>query len=187
MTSSDNDSNEPGSAGELMVLGLVDHADKLQRGTLAAQSALIEEARRLGSAQQSAGAAVERLQKEIERLQAAKADIERSARAGIAQAIREQAGSIREQTEAAFATPVRDIRQAAAQATANVAELKWLQVAMYILSGMVAGFMLCFLLVMRGQNHIEDRIDAIDQKMAVPRPAPSSPAPASQHGGHGKK
>ena len=48
---------------------------------------------------------------------------------------------------------------------------------MYILSGMVIGFMLCFFLVMRGQNHIEDRLDAIDQKMAASPPAQSIPAP----------
>lgn len=95
-----------GSAGEMMILGLIDHADCLGKSAQSTQHALTEQIQELAQLQQwtvnaalelqkQADAAVKKLEAERVRLQGTQATLQTNAVQALHDAVRLQAGDIR--------------------------------------------------------------------------------------------
>jgi predicted AAA+ superfamily ATPase len=103
-----------GSAGEMMILGLIDHADRLGKSAQGTQRALSEQIQELAQLQQwavnaaleiqkQAGVAIKGLETERGRIQGSQTNLERNAMQAIHDAVEKQSGKIGRQVESALA------------------------------------------------------------------------------------
>jgi hypothetical protein len=177
------------SAGEMMVFGLIEQADRIGKSALSTQRALVEQLDELKQLQQWTVTSVQNLQQRAEtaiknleaergRLQGTQVGLERSAVQAIHDAVRQQSGTIERQTVNALAAPLRDIQQAAAQVRQNIKDSNWLFIGSVFLLGVVGGLLFGYFFVMRTQNTMDDRLDRIEQSLSAPaQSVPASPDP----------
>lgn len=188
-----------GSAGEMMILGLIDHADRLGKSAQGTQHALSEQIQELAQLQQwaanaalevqkRADAAIKGLEAERSRIQGSQMNLERNAVQALHDAVEKQSAGIGRQVEYALATPLHDIKQAAGQVMQNVKDSKWLFVVSIFLLGVVGGLLFGYFFVMRTQSRMDDRLDRIEQFFSTPaQPVPAvSDPPAPAHKGKAK-
>lgn len=162
------DEPQGASAGEMMVFGLIEQADRVQKAALATQAALTRQVEQLDQIQRSAEATIQRLRAETGRLETTQAGIAGSAAYAIQAAVKQQAGEIERQISQALAAPLLDIRQAAAQVRQNVRDSSWMFVMGVFIAGMMLGMFAGYYFVIRTQNNIENRLDRIEQIIAPP-------------------
>ena len=162
----EQESNQ-GSAGEMMILGLIDHADRLGRSAQSTQSALTEQMQELAQLQQwtvnaalelqkQADATVKKLEAERLRLQGTQATLQTNAVQALYDAVRLQGGDIRQQTMNALADPLHDIQQAAAQVRQNVKETSWRMIGLILAFGIVIGFLLGYWPLRSSQKDMQE-------------------------------
>ena len=178
-----------GSAGEMMIVGLIDHADRLGKSAQAGQKALSEQIEELAQLQQwavnaavelqkRADAAVQKLEAERARLQGTQATLQANAVQALHDAVEKQSGKIEGQVGQALARPLSDIQHAAAQVRQNIKDSKWLFVVSVFLLGAVGGLLVGYFFVIRTQNAMDDRLDRIEQFFSTPaQPVPVAPEP----------
>jgi hypothetical protein len=149
-------------AGETMVFGLIDQADRIGKTALAAQRALTEQIQELAQVQAWAVEAAVDLQKradtaikslEAERvkladdrakLQAIGPTIEQGAVSAMRETLREQAGQIKyamkTEVSGVFAESLRDIQAGAGHVRQNIWETKLLYIGAVLLFGILIGY-----------------------------------------------
>ncbi len=176
-----------GNAGDSMMFGLIEQADRMGKSAQSTQRALvaqIEELRQVQAwaesaaleLQKQAGTAIKNLETERVKLQNARTGFQENATAAIHEAVRLQSGDIRYQTTQAFAEPLRDIQQAAAQVRQNVKETSWLMVCLLFAGGLIAGFLLSYWPMKSKLNDMQEQLSRIEQSQTASQS--SSPAPA---------
>lgn len=178
-----------GSAGEMMIVSLIDHADRLGKSAQAGQQALSEQLEELTQLQQwavnaalelqkRADAAVQKLEVKRARLQGTQATLQANAVQALHDAVEKQSGKIEGQVDQALARPLRDIQHAAAQVRQNIKDSKWLFITSVFLLGAVGGLLIGYFFVIRTQNAMDDRLDRIEQIFSTPaQPVPVAPDP----------
>jgi hypothetical protein len=184
-----------GSAGEMMIVGLIDHADRLGKSAQNTQQALAEKIQELAQLQQwavnaaldlqkRADAAIQKLEAERARLQGTQINLERNAVQALHDAVEKQSAGIGRQVEQGLASPLRDVQHAAAQVRQNIKDSKWLFVVSVFLLGAIGGLLISYFFVIRTQNAMDDRLDRIEQSLAAQQPtSPASDAkPAGKLG-----
>jgi hypothetical protein len=186
-----------GSAGEMMVFGLIEQADRIGKSAQSTQRALAEQIEGLGELQEWTAGAAEELQKraeaaikslEAERVQwqNARVSLERNAAQAIQNAIRQQSAEIERQTVQSMAAPLRDIGQAAAQVRQNVKETSWWMIALMVTVGTVLGLAVSWLPLRSSINNLQEQGNRIEQYLAAQQQ--TSPVAPSQVPAHkGKK
>jgi ElaB/YqjD/DUF883 family membrane-anchored ribosome-binding protein len=177
------------SAGEMMVFGLIEQADRIGKSALSTQRALVEQLDELKQLQQWTVTSVQNLQQRAEtaiknleaergRLQGTQVNLERNAVQAIHDAVRKQSGEIERQTVNALAAPLSNIQQAAAQVRQNIKDSNWLFIGSVFLLGVVGGLLFGYFFVLRTQNTMDDRLDRIEQSLSAPsQSVPASPDP----------
>ena len=96
-----------------------------------------------------------------------------------------QSGDIRYQTTQAFAEPLRDIQQAAAQVRQNVKESSWLMVCLLFAGGLIAGFLLSYWPMKSKLNDMQEQLSRIEQSQTASQsPAPAPPPDVSNPHDH---
>ena len=177
------------SAGEMMIVGLIDHADRIGKSAQSTQHALTEQIQELAQLQQwtvnaavdlqkRADAAIQKLEAERAQLQSTRAGLERSAVQAIHDAVRQQSGTIERQVVQALAAPLRDIQQGAGQVRQNIKDSNWLFIACIFVAGVMIGLFAGYTLVIRTQNTMDDRLNRIEQFLSAPaQPVPAAPDP----------
>jgi hypothetical protein len=176
-----------GSAGEMMIVGLIDHADRLGKSAQSTQQVLTEQIQELAQLQQwtvnaalelqkRADATIQKFEAERAQLHGTQANLERNAMQAIHDAVRKQSDGIERQTVQALAAPLRDIQQAAAQVRQNVKEASWLMIGLILSAGLVIGFLLGYWPLSRSQNSMQEQLNRIEQNQAAQQPsAPAAP------------
>lgn len=181
-----------GSAGEMMILGLIDHADRLGKSAQSTQHALTEQIQELAQLQRwtvnaalelqkQADAAVKKLEAERVRLQGTQATLQTNAVQALHDAVRLQSGDIRQQTVNALADPLHDIQQAAAQVRQNVKETSWLIIGLILAFGIVIGFLLGYWPLRSSQKDMQEQLNRIEQYQAAQQPPAPAPAAPDAH------
>ena len=177
------------SAGEMMVFGLIEQADRLGKSAQGTQSALTEQIDELKQLQawavhaavdlqKQADTAIKSLEAERVRLQRTQMNLERNAVQAIHDAVRKQSSDIERQTVQAFAAPLRDIQQAAGYVRQNIKDVKWLMIGVMFSAGLVIGLMLGYWPLRSSQNNIEEQLNRVEQSLAVQQqtvPVPNGP------------
>ncbi len=189
-----------GSAGEMMVFGLIEQADRIGKSALATQQDLAEQIQHLGQVQEwavkaavelqkQAVAAIKNLEAERAQLQASRTGFERNAVQAIQNAVRSQSDEIERQTSQALASPLRDIGHAAAQVRQNVKEMSWLMYTLLLAGGVIIGLALGWLPFRSSLNHLQEQQDRIEQYLATQQQqvAPATPEPSHAPTHKGKK
>lgn len=173
----------------MMIVGLIDHADRLGKSAQSTQQALTEQIRELAQVQawavqaavelqKRADATIKSLEAERARLQGTQVNLERNAVQAIHDAVRKQSDAIERQTMNALATPLQDIQQAAAQVRQNVKETSWLMIGLLVAGGLVIGFLLGYWPLRSNQTNMKEQLNRIEQTLATqqpPAPAPAAP------------
>ena len=181
-----------GSAGEMMILGLIDHADRLGKSAQSTQHALTEQIQELAQLQQwtvnaalelqkQADAAVKKLEAERVRLQGTQATLQTNAVQALHDAVRLQGGDIKQQTVNALAAPLQDIQQAAAQVRQNVKETSWLMIGLILAFGIVIGFLLGYWPLRSSQSNMQEQLNRIEQTLTAQQQATPAPAMPDAH------
>lgn len=189
-----------GSAGEMMVFGLIEQADRIGKSALATQQDLTEQIQHLGQVQEwavkaavelqkQAATAIKNLEAERAQLQATRTGLERNAVQAIQNAVRQQSAEIERHTTQALATPLHDIGQAAAQVRQNIKETGWLMTGLLVTLGIVLGLVLGWLPFRSSLNHLQEQEDRIEQYLATQQQqaAPVTPEPSHAPAHKGKK
>ena len=189
-----------GSAGEMMVFGLIEQADRIGKSALATQQDLAEQIQHLGQVQEwavkaavelqkQAAAAIKNLEAERAQLQASRTGLELNAVQAIQNAVRSQTAEIERHTTQALATPLHDIGQAAAQVRQNVKEISWLMYTLLLAGGVIIGLALGWLPFRSSLNHLQEQQDRIEQYLATQQQqaAPVTPEPSHVPAHKGKK
>lgn len=167
-----------GSAGEMMIVGLIDHADRIGKSAQSTQQALSEQINELAQLQQwtvnaalelqkRTDAAIQKLEAERGQWQGVRTGLERSAAQAMHSAVQQQGEGIGRQVEQALATPLSEIQHAAAQVRQNIKDSKWLFVTSVFALGLLAGLLSGYFFVISTQNAMNDRLDRIEQNLAV--------------------
>ncbi len=189
-----------GSAGEMMVFGLIEQADRIGKSALATQQDLAEQIEHLGKVQEwavnaavelqkQAATAIKNLEAERAQLQASRTGLERNAVQAIQNAVRSQTAEIERHTTQALAVPLHDIGQAAAQVRQNISEISWLVRSLILAAGIVIGLALGWLPFRSSLNHLQEQEDRIEQYLATQQQqaAPVTPEPSHAPAHKGKK
>jgi hypothetical protein len=189
-----------GSAGEMMVFGLIEQADRIGKSALATQQDLAEQIEHLGQVQEwavnaavelqkQAATAIKNLEAERAQLQASRTGLERNAVQAIQNAVRQQSAEIERHTTQALAVPLHDIGQAAAQVRQNIKETSWLVTGLILALGIVLGLVLGWLPFRSSLNHLQEQEDRIEQYLATQQQqaAPVTPEPSHAPAHKGKK
>lgn len=196
------------NAGELMVFGLIEQADRLSKSASLTQATLgkqIEELvsmeARVKTAVQSIHVAIkslesERVKMEAERtkLQAVGPTLEQNATWAMRETLREQAGQIkyemRSEVREALVQPLQDIEHGAGHVRQNVKDTKLLTTAIVFLIGCMLGLGLGYVPVRRSIVNLEEHVTAIDQALGAQQQAAAAaaanPAPLQDHKKKGK-
>ena len=150
------------SAGELMVFGLVDQADRLAKSAKATQEMLAERIEDLAHMETQVTAAVQSIHAAVKNLEAERAKLagertklaalnptlEKNATWAMRETLREQGGQIkyqmRQEVREALMEPLEDIRKGAVHVRQNVRETKWFFAAAYVLLGLTMGALLSY-------------------------------------------
>ena len=169
-------------AGEMMIFGLIEQADRMGKSAQATQRALTGQIEQLAAIQARAEVTLRGLVEERMQLQSARAGLERHAAQAIQEAVRQQSGEIERQTKQTLARPLQDIQSAAAQVLQNVRESSVMFVVGIFIAGVMLGLFAAYFFIIRTQNTIDDRLGRIEQVLATPaQPAVAthaSPAPS---------
>jgi hypothetical protein len=174
------------SAGEMMVFGLIEQADRIGKSAQGTQRALTEQIQELAQLQEWTVKAAQELQKradaaikslEAERVQwqGARVGLERNAVQAIHDAVRKQSGDIERQTVQAFAAPLQQIQQAAGYVRQNMKEVSWLMISLMFSAGLVVGLLLAYWPMRSSQNNMQEQLNRIEQYLAAQQP----PTPAA--------
>ena len=166
------------NAGEMMVFGLIEQADRMGKSAQGTQSALTEQIAELKQLQAWAVQAAIDLQKHADtaiksleaaraRLQGTQMNLERNAVQAIHDAVRKQSSDIERQTVQAFAAPLRDIHEAAGYVRQNIKDVKWLTICLMFFAGLVIGLMLGYWPLRSSQNNLEDQLNRVEQSLAA--------------------
>lgn len=199
-----------GNAGDSMMFGLIEQADRIGKSAQNTQRALvaqIEELRQVqewaeGAAlelhkraesailevQKQAGTAIKNLEAERVRVQASQTNLERNAVQAIHDAVEKQSSRIERQIVQALAEPLRDIQRAAAQVRQNVKEMKWFMVCLVFAGGLIAGFLLSYWPIKSKINDMQEQLSRTERSQtALQSPAPVlTPAMPNLHDHKGK-
>ena len=179
------------SAGEMMVFGLIEQADRMAKTAQGTQRALTEQIQELVQVQawavqaavelqKRADAAIKNLEAERARLQGTQTNLERNAVQAIHDAVEKQSGNIEQQTLQAFAAPLQEMKQAAGHVRQNVRETNWLHYLAMLLIGVVLGLFAGYLPMRSSVKALEEHVTLIDQYLAaqqLPAAAPVTPDP----------
>jgi len=179
------------SAGEMMVFGLIEQADRMGKTAQGTQRALTEQIQELVQVQawavqaavelqKRADAAIKSLEAERARLQGTQMNLERDAVQAIHDAVEKQSGNIEQQTLQAFAAPLQEMKQAAGHVRQNVRETNWLHYLAVLLIGVVLGLFAGYLPMRSSVKALEEHVTLIDQYLAaqqLPAAAPVAPDP----------
>ena len=176
------------SAGEMMVFGLIEQADRMGKTAQGTQRALTEQIQELVQVQawavqaavelqKRADAAIKNLEAERARLQGTQTNLERNAVQAIHDAVEKQSGNIERQTLQAFAAPLQEMKQAAGFVRQSLKEVSWLLIGLMVSVGLVLGLMLGYWPMRTSQNNMQEQLNRIEQYLAAQQP--SAPAPAA--------
>lgn len=188
--------DEEQSAGEVMVLALIDQADRLGKSAKLTQQELGKQIGELvameahiKAAVASIHAAVKNLEGERNQLKAMRPELEQSAAWAMREALREHRDDIKTEISAGMTAPLSHIQQAADHVRQNFKETKWLTITSYILLGTVLGLFAGYLPMRGSVKALEEHVMLIDHYLAAqqPPPAVATPAPASTPSHKGKK
>jgi len=179
-------------AGEMMVFGLIEQADRMGKSAQGTQRALAEQIEELGELQEWAEGAAQELQKradaaikslEAERVQwqGARVNLEHPAVQAIHDAVRKQSGDIERQTVQAFAAPLQEIQQAAGHVRQNVRDSNWMLYVAMLLIGVVLGLFAGYLPMRGSVKALEEHVTLIDQYLAAQQPPVLAPAVPDMH------
>jgi hypothetical protein len=189
------------SAGEMMVFGLIEQADRMGKSAQGTQRALAEQIQELAQLQEwtanaavelqkRADAAIKSLEAERVRLQGTQMNLERNAVQAIHDAIRKQSDDIERQTVNAFAAPLQEMKQAAGFVRQSLKEVSWLMLGLMVSAGLVLGLMIGYWPLRSSQNNMQEQLNRIEQYLAAQQPpAPALAAPdvhAPAHKGKAK-
>ena len=177
------------SAGEMMVFGLIEQADRMGKSAQGTQSALTEQIEELKQLQvwtvhaavelqKQADAVIKKLEAERVRLQGTQMNLERNAVQAIHDAVRKQSSDIERQTVQAFAAPLQDIQQAAGYVRQNMKDMKWLMIGLMFSAGLVLGLMLGYWPLRSSQNNMQEQLNRVEQSLAAQQqtvPVPIAP------------
>jgi len=183
------------SAGEMMVFGLIEQADRMGKTAQGTQRALTEQIQELVQVQawavqaavelqKRADAAIKSLEAERARLQGTQMNLERNAVQAIHDAVEKQSGNIEQQIVQAFAAPLQKMKQAAGHVRQNVREANWLLYLAMLLIGVVLGLFAGYLPMRSSMKALEEHVTLIDQYLPAQQPlapvlsAPDPHAPA---------
>jgi ElaB/YqjD/DUF883 family membrane-anchored ribosome-binding protein len=182
------------SAGEMMVFGLIEQADRMGKSAQGTQRALTEQIQELAQLQEwavnaavelqkRADAAIQKLEAERARLQGTQMNLERNAVQAIHDAIRKQSDDIERQTVNAFAAPLQEMKQAAGFVRQSLKEVSWLLIGLMVSVGLVLGLMLGYWPMRSSQNNMQEQLNRIEQylvaqQQSTPAAAPDPHAPA---------
>ena len=176
------------SAGEMMVFGLIEQADRMGKSAQGTQRALAEQIQELAQLQEwtanaavelqkRADAAIKSLEAERARLQGTQMNLERNAVQAIHDAVQKQSGGIERQVVQAFAEPLREMKQAAGFVRQSLKEVSWLMIGLMLSAGLVVGFLLGYWPMRSSQNNMQEQFNRIEQYLAAqqtPAPAPGA-------------
>jgi hypothetical protein len=183
-------------AGEMMVFGLIEQADRMGKSAQGTQRALTEQIQQLAQVQawavqaavelqKQADAAIRSLEAERARLQGTQMNLERNAVQAIHDAVEKQSGKIERQTVQAFAEPLQEMKQAAGFVRQSLKEVSWLLIGLMVSLGLVLGLMLGYWPVRTSQNNMQEQLNRIEQYLAAQQPpAPAPPAPDAHAPAH---
>jgi hypothetical protein len=179
------------SAGEMMVFGLIEQADRMGKSAQGTQRALTAQIEQLAQLQRWAEATALELQKRAEaaiknleaervQLQRARAGFEHNALVAMQDAMEKQSAGIERQAVKAMGAPLSEIQQAATQVRQIIKDANWLFILGIFLAGLVIGLMMAYFMVVHTQNAMDDRLDKIEQFLSTPaQPVPAAPEPHS--------
>jgi len=186
------------SVSETIGMALIEHAEKLgdsfenTRALFSEQLGNLQELQKWAIAsvqgmQQRVDASIQKLDMERQkfeaervRLQSAQGNFERNAVQAIHDAVQRQSSEIERQTSQALGKPLREIEQAAGQVSQNVKDTHWLYMVILFLLGLTCGAIASDFATYQKQNAMDDRLDRIEQSIAVPQQSVTTPpAPAS--------
>ena len=180
-----------GSAGEMMVFGLIEQADRIGKSALATQKDLAEQIEHLGEVQKwavkagvelqkQAAAAIKNLEAERTRLQNAGPTLQQNAAWAMQEAIREHRDRIETQISAGMVVPLDQIKQAAAQVRQNIRDANWMVYVGMLLIGTVLGLFAGYLPMRSSVKALEEHVNQIDSYLAAQQPqaAPVTPEPS---------
>jgi hypothetical protein len=188
---------QEGSAGEMMIVGLIDHADRIGKSAQSTQHALTEQIQKLAQLhqwtvnaavdlQKRSDVVIQKIEAERAQLQGTRAGLERSAAQAIQNAVRQQSTEIERQVVQALATPLRDIQQSADRVRQNIKDSNWLFITCIFVAGVMIGLFAGYIFVIRTQNTMNDRLNRVEQFMPVSaQPVSTTPdthAPAPHKG-----
>jgi hypothetical protein len=176
------------SAGEMMVFGLIEQADRMGKSAQGTQRALTEQIQELAQLQEwtvnaavelqkRADAAIKSLEAERVRLQGTQMNLERNAVQAINDAIRKQSDDIERQTVQAFAAPLQEMKQAAGFVRKSLKEVSWLLIGLMVSVGLILGLMLGYWPLRSSQNNMQEQLNRIEQYLAAQQQAPVPAAP----------
>ena len=166
------------SAGEMMVFGLIEQADRMGKSAQGTQRALTEQIQELAQLQEwavnaavelqkRADAAIKSLEAERARLQGTQMNLERNAVQAIHDAVQKQSGGIERQVVQAFAEPLREMKQAAGFVRQSLKEVSWLMIGLMLSAGLVVGLLLGYWPMRRSQNNMQEQLNRIEQYLAA--------------------
>jgi hypothetical protein len=166
------------SAGEMMVFGLIEQADRMGKSAQGTQRALTEQIQELVQLQEwavnaavelqkRADAAIKSLEAERARLQGTQMNLERNAVQAIHDAVQKQSGGIERQVVQAFAEPLREIKQSAGFVRRSLKEVSWLMIGLMVSVGLVLGLMLGYWPLRSSQNNMQDQLNRIEQYLVA--------------------
>ena len=171
------------SAGELMVFGLVDQADRLAKSAIATQEMLAERIEDLADMETKVTAAVQSIHAAVKNLEAERAKLagertkltavsptlEQNAVWAIKETLREQGGQIgveiRREVRDTLVEPLEDIRKGAVHVRQNVQNTRWVVALAVLLFGILLGFGAGQYRVRTGQSHLETQMDTIQWRI----------------------
>jgi hypothetical protein len=180
------------SAGEMMVFGLIEQADRMGKSAQGTQRVLAEQIQELAQVkawavqaavelQKRADAAIKGLEAERVQLHNVHRILQTNAVQAIHDAVRNQSEDIERQTVRAFAAPLHEIKQAAGHVRQNMKETSWLIIGLMLSAGLVIGLMLGYLPLRSSQNSMQEQLNRIEQYLAAQQQAVPAPAAASVH------
>ena len=189
-----------GSAGEMMVFGLIEQADRIGKSALATQQDLTEQIQHLGQVQEwavkaavelqkQAATAIKNLEAERVRLQGIGPTLQQNAAWAMRESLREHSDKIETQFSAGMVVPLDQIKQAAAQVRQNVRDANWMVYVGMLLIGVILGLSAGYLPMRSSVKALEEHVNQIDSYLAAQQPqaAPVTPEPSHAPAHKGKK
>jgi hypothetical protein len=190
MAEQEPEQQQPGSRlGDSMMLGLIEHTEKIEEAMAETQRVLTQRIQELGQLQnwavqasvdlqKQATAAIKSLEAERVKLQGTQMNLERNAVQAIHDAVRLQSGDIERQTKQAFAAPLEEMKLAAGYVRQNIKDVKWLTISLMVAIGLALGLMLGYWPMRTSQNNMQEQLNRIEQYLAAQQPsAPAAETP----------